>query len=122
MGNSKIGVVGSTVFDQADFQVIGDAASHQLQIEQNPSIEQLKELIAMISQEITKLYLREGYITSQAIAPRPESIKLGESNEISISEGFLSEIRVKVDGTQRVNDNYVCSRIERRCWNSFQHE
>jgi hemolysin activation/secretion protein len=57
--------------------------------------------------KITDLYVKQGYITSGAYIP-PQTIKSGVV-KIQVIEGKLEEIQVK--GNQRLNSDYVRSRI-----------
>ncbi len=66
----------------------------------------LQEL-ANVADKITALYLKEGYITSRAVLV-DQTIETGEI-VIRVFEGGIDEIRV--EGTQRINPEYICSRI-----------
>jgi len=91
-------VEGSTVFSQEDFNRV------------------LKDFVGEISfaqllqarSAVTKLYVDNGYITSGAFIP-PQTLAHGVV-KIQIIEGSIEEI--KVNGTGRLNPNYVRSRIE----------
>lgn len=63
--------------------------------------------LADVADKITALYLKEGYITSRAVLV-DQTIETGEI-VIRVFEGGVDEIRV--EGTQRINPNYICSRI-----------
>lgn len=67
------------------------------------------ELLAA-SAAITKLYTDEGYITSGAFIPANQTFQAkGSVVRIQVVEGTLEDIRVS--GTQRLNPNYVRSRL-----------
>jgi hemolysin activation/secretion protein len=67
-----------------------------------------KEIESGISDRITELYISANYITSRAVLPDQ---KVSNSGEVAIRviEGGIAEI--KVEGTQRVNPDYIRSRI-----------
>ncbi|NJK65308.1 MAG: ShlB/FhaC/HecB family hemolysin secretion/activation protein [Microcoleus sp. CSU_2_2] len=75
------------------------------EITHNEFIEFLKEAV----NKITQLYRNNGYIYAEA---RPVSTPItdGSSVEISVSEGRISEVIIQ--GRQRLNLSYICSRIE----------
>ena len=61
---------------------------------------------------ITQLYICKGYITSGAVIPAEQY--LGPSDgviKIRLVEGSLEDI--KISGTERLNDSYIRSRLER---------
>ncbi|UBF27674.1 ShlB/FhaC/HecB family hemolysin secretion/activation protein [Kovacikia minuta CCNUW1] len=91
-------VVGSTVFNKADFDKITAPYT-------NRPIS-LAELFEVRSQ-ITQLYLDRGYVTSGAYIP-PQELDGGVVT-IQISEGGLEDI--KVTGTRHLNPNYVRRRL-----------
>ncbi|PAX54546.1 peptide ABC transporter permease [Brunnivagina elsteri CCALA 953] len=66
----------------------------------------LQEL-ADVADKITALYLKNGYITSRAVLV-DQTIETGEI-VIRVFEGGVDEIRV--EGNQRINSDYICSRI-----------
>jgi hemolysin activation/secretion protein len=68
------------------------------------TLEQLRE----VADKITQLYLDQGYITSRAILV-DQAITNGIV-QIRVIEGSLEEI--KVEGTRRLNPNYVRSRVQ----------
>jgi hemolysin activation/secretion protein len=68
------------------------------------TLEQLRE----VADAITQLYLNQGYITSRAILVDQE-ISNGIV-EIRVLEGSLQEIQI--EGTRRLNANYVRSRVQ----------
>jgi hemolysin activation/secretion protein len=63
--------------------------------------------LADVADKITALYLKDGYITSRAVLV-DQTIETGEI-VIRVFEGGVDEIRV--EGTQRINPEYICSRI-----------
>jgi hemolysin activation/secretion protein len=66
----------------------------------------LQEL-ADVADKITALYLKDDYITSRAVLV-DQTVETGEI-VIRVFEGGVDEIRV--EGTQRINPEYICSRI-----------
>ncbi|MGB7441204.1 MAG: ShlB/FhaC/HecB family hemolysin secretion/activation protein [Coleofasciculaceae cyanobacterium] len=95
----KIVVTGSTAFSQEQLNKIVRPFE-----EQSLTLEQLTE----VADAITQLYLEQGYITSRAILV-PQEIGDGRI-EIRVIEGGLEEIRI--EGTNRLNPNYVRNRIK----------
>ncbi len=94
----KINVIGSTVFSPQQIKAL------VLPFEgKTLSVEQLREA----ADAITQLYLNQGYITSRAILA-DQAITDGVV-EIRVLEGSLEDI--KIEGTRRVNANYIRSRI-----------
>jgi hemolysin activation/secretion protein len=91
-------VVGSTVFSEAEFnEVLAPFTNRTLTI---------TDLFAARS-AVTQLYLDAGYITSGAYLP-PQAPENGIVT-IQVLEGAVSEIQV--NGTRRLNDSYVRSRL-----------
>ena len=93
-----IQVTESTVFGDAELNPI-----IQLVEGQTVTLERLKQ----ISDQITQLYLEQGYITSRAILVQ-ETLSTGII-EIRVIEGQLEAI--EIEGTQRINPNYIRKRI-----------
>jgi hemolysin activation/secretion protein len=93
----EIQVVGSTVFDQADFAPVLTAY-----LDRALTLEELRQA----ADAVTQLYLNEGYITSRAILAN-QTITDGVV-QLQIIEGSLEEIRI--EGTDRLA-NYVRDRI-----------
>ena len=95
-----INVTGSTVFgpEQLD-PIVEPFAGRAL------TLEQLQE----VADAITQLYLEKGYITSRAILVDQVIPPEGGDVEIRVLEGSLEEIRI--EGTRRVNPEYVRSRV-----------
>ncbi|MBD6616765.1 ShlB/FhaC/HecB family hemolysin secretion/activation protein [Komarekiella sp. 'clone 1'] len=91
-------VVGSTVFSPEEL------AQATIEFTKRPiSLAQLYQARS----KITELYINKGYITSGAYIP-PQTIQSGVI-KIQVVEGKLEEI--EVTGNQRLNSNYVRSRI-----------
>lgn len=91
-------VVGSTVFSPEEL------AEATAEFTQRPI--SLTEVFQARS-KITELYVNNGYITSGAYIP-PQTIRSGVIT-IQVVEGKLEDIQVT--GTQRLNSNYVRSRL-----------
>jgi hemolysin activation/secretion protein len=94
----KINVIGSTVFTAEKFNPITQPAEGR-----NVTIEELRK----IADAITQLYLDIGYITSRAILV-DQTVNNGVV-EIRIIEGIVE--RIEVQGTKRLNPEYVRSRL-----------
>jgi len=95
---SQIEVVGSTVFNEADFAPILEPLEGR-----EITLGQLQQAVAAINQ----LYLNAGYLNSTALLPnQPLSDGI---LQIQIIEGTLSEI--DIEGTQHLNPEYVRSRL-----------
>ncbi|MEM9165246.1 MAG: POTRA domain-containing protein, partial [Cyanobacteria bacterium P01_F01_bin.4] len=93
-----IQVVGSTVFDEADFApILAEYEGRELTIQQ----------LRQAADEVTQLYLNEGYITSRAILSN-QTIENGIV-QLQVIEGSLADIQV--DGADRLA-GYVRDRIE----------
>ncbi|MBW4687795.1 MAG: ShlB/FhaC/HecB family hemolysin secretion/activation protein [Komarekiella atlantica HA4396-MV6] len=91
-------VVGSTVFSPEELaQVLAEFTKKPISLAQ----------LYQARSQITELYINKGYITSGAYIP-PQTIKSGVI-KIQVVEGKLEEI--EVTGNQRLNSNYVRSRI-----------
>ncbi|WP_208099036.1 ShlB/FhaC/HecB family hemolysin secretion/activation protein [Nostoc sp. 106C] len=91
-------VVGSTVFSQEELaQATAEFTKRPISLAE----------IFQARSKITDLYVKKGYITSGAYIP-PQTIKSGVVR-IQVVEGKLEEIQVT--GTQRLNPNYVRSRL-----------
>ncbi|MCG6137764.1 MAG: ShlB/FhaC/HecB family hemolysin secretion/activation protein [Nostoc sp. LLA-1] len=91
-------VIGSTVFSAEEL------AAATAEFIQRPI--SLAEVFQARTQ-ITELYISKGYITSGAYIP-PQTIRSGVI-KIQVVEGQLEDIQVT--GTQRLNSNYVRSRL-----------
>lgn len=94
----KINVIGSTIFSPEQIQAVVQRFEGK-----TLNVEQLREA----ADAITQLYLNQGYITSRAILA-DQAITNGVV-EIRVLEGSLEEIRI--EGTRRVNANYIRSRV-----------
>ncbi|WP_417006590.1 ShlB/FhaC/HecB family hemolysin secretion/activation protein [Anabaenopsis arnoldii] len=94
----KFDVVGSTVFSPEELaKVTAEFTNRPIT---------LTELFQARDQ-ITELYLNQGYITSGAYIP-PQAINSGVI-KIQVLEGKLEDIQIS--GTRRLNPNYVRSRL-----------
>jgi hemolysin activation/secretion protein len=93
-----INVTGSTIFSQEQFAPIVDPL-----IGNRVTRSQLLETV----RGITQLYLEEGYLTSRAVLVE-DTLNTGNI-EIRVLEGRLSGI--EIEGTQRLNPEYIRSRI-----------
>lgn len=94
----KINVTGSTIFSPEQIQAVVQRFEGK-----TLTVEQLREA----ADGITQLYLNQGYITSRAILA-DQAVTDGVV-EIRVLEGSLEEIRI--EGTRRVNANYIRSRV-----------
>jgi hemolysin activation/secretion protein len=94
----KFEVLGSTVFSTADLNEVLDKFTKRSLT--------FTELLQARS-AITDLYISKGYITSGAYIP-PQNLGTGIV-KIQVIEGGLEEI--KVTGTNRLNPDYIRSRI-----------
>jgi hemolysin activation/secretion protein len=74
--------------------------------------------LADVADKITALYLKDGYITSRAVLV-DQTVETGEII-IRVFEGGIDEIRV--EGTQRINKEYICSRIRRAGLNPLRKQ
>ncbi|MGP1386397.1 MAG: ShlB/FhaC/HecB family hemolysin secretion/activation protein [Thainema sp.] len=96
---TRIDVVGSTIFDQEDFEpIIAPLEGRQATV---------AELQAAADQ-ITQLYLDQGYITSRAILVEQE-VTDGVV-QIQVVEGSISDIQI--EGNERVRNFYIRDRIQ----------
>ncbi|BFM40717.1 ShlB/FhaC/HecB family hemolysin secretion/activation protein [Synechocystis sp. LKSZ1] len=96
----RIEVVGNTIL-QAEIQaLIEPLENRQLSFE---------ELICLRS-AISQLYIDRGYITSGAFLPNQQDISDGVV-KIQVIEGRLE--RMEITGLQRLQENYIRSRLER---------
>jgi hemolysin activation/secretion protein len=96
----EINVTGSTVFGSEQLDPIVEPFEGQAL-----TIDRLQE----VADAITQLYLERGYITSRAILVDQVIPPEGGDVEIRVLEGSLEEIRI--EGTRRVNPEYVRSRV-----------
>jgi len=95
----KINITGSTVFSSEQFNPIVQSVEGK-----SLTLEQLRE----VADKITQLYLEQGYITSRAILVDQRIVD--GVVEIRILEGSLEKI--EIEGTRRLNPDYVRSRIQ----------
>lgn len=96
---TKIEVTGSTILRPAEIEPIIKPLEGR-----SVSLEDLRQA----ADAITQLYLNRGYITSRAVLV-DQTITDGVV-KIQVIEGSLEQIRI--EGAQRVRDNYIRSRIE----------
>ncbi len=94
----QIEVVGSTIFTPKDWNPIIEPLAGK-----TVTLAQLQEA----ADQITQLYVENGYITSRAVLGEQEIVD--GVVQIQVIEGRLSEI--KIEGAPRL-DNYVRSRLE----------
>ncbi|MBD2438002.1 ShlB/FhaC/HecB family hemolysin secretion/activation protein [Nostoc sp. FACHB-110] len=94
----KINVIGSTIFNADTFKSITQPVEGR-----EVTIEELRK----VADAITQLYLDKGYITSRAILV-DQTVNNGVV-EIRAIEGGVEKI--EVEGTKRLNPEYVRSRI-----------
>ncbi len=93
----QIEVIGSTILDQDELNPILQPLEGR-----TVTLEELRGVADAISQ----LYLDRGFITSRAVLVEPISSGVVK---VQVIEGSLQEIQV--EGTRRLNPNYVRSRI-----------
>ncbi|NEQ48283.1 MAG: ShlB/FhaC/HecB family hemolysin secretion/activation protein [Leptolyngbya sp. SIOISBB] len=92
-------VLGSTVFDEDELAVVTQAFTGNQRTFSD---------ILNARSAVTELYLSNGYITSGAIVP-PQSFEEGGVVQIQVIEGQLEDMQI--NGTQRLNPDYVRSRL-----------
>ncbi|MBW4501607.1 MAG: ShlB/FhaC/HecB family hemolysin secretion/activation protein [Scytonema hyalinum WJT4-NPBG1] len=95
----EIKVTPSTVLSQAEI----DKITQPFKDRDNVTLQELVD----VADKITQFYLNRGYITSRAVLV-DQTLTTGVV-QIRIIEGGVEEI--KVEGTQRVNPEYITSRI-----------
>jgi hemolysin activation/secretion protein len=94
----KILLIGNTVFNSKDLNpILQKVERHTVTLEE----------LRKVADAITELYLERGYITSRAILV-DQKISDGIV-QIRVIEGSLE--RIEVQGTRRLNTNYVRSRL-----------
>lgn len=96
---NKIQVIGSTIFTATELDPITKPLTGR-----TVTLEELRK----VADAITQLYLNRGYITSRAILT-DQTVKDGVV-QIQVIEGSIE--RIDIEGTQRVNPNYVRSRVQ----------
>jgi Hemolysin activation/secretion protein len=94
----QIGVLGSTVFTEADFAPIVQPYEGR-----SLTLAELRD----IADQLTQLYLDRGYLTSRAILG--DQLVADGVVQYRIIEGSLE--RIEVEGTNRLHPDYVRSRI-----------
>lgn len=94
----RIEVVGSTIFTAEDFAPIVQPLEGRA-----VTLEELRG----VADQITQLYLEQGYITSRAVLI--DQVVEDGVVEIRVIEGSLEDI--EIEGNQRVNAGYIRSRI-----------
>jgi hemolysin activation/secretion protein len=94
----RVEVLGSTVFSEAEL-----AAVVQPYEGRSLSLEELRG----IADDITLLYLEQGFLTSRAVLV-DQVITEGEV-QIRVIEGSLE--RIEIEGNRRVSDRYIRSRV-----------
>ncbi|HEY9809358.1 MAG TPA: ShlB/FhaC/HecB family hemolysin secretion/activation protein [Halomicronema sp.] len=94
----KIEVIGSSIFGQKELDPITGAVEGRAL-----TLDELRK----VADAITQLYLEQGYITSRAVLDA-QTITNGVV-KIRVIEGSLA--RIDVEGTQRLNPNYIRSRL-----------
>ncbi|MBE9054415.1 ShlB/FhaC/HecB family hemolysin secretion/activation protein [Nostocales cyanobacterium LEGE 11386] len=91
-------VIGSTVFSAEELaQAVAEFTKRPISLAE----------VFQARSKITELYINNGYITSGAYVP-PQEIESGVI-QIQVVEGKLADIQIT--GTQRLNSNYVRSRL-----------
>ncbi len=100
--NISIQVKGSTIFGSDEIKKAVTPVIEDFDAEELGE----KEFIEKINNQITQLYLEQGYITSRAT---PDQEINNRVVEIEVIEGSLRKIEIK--GRKRLNKNYICSRI-----------
>ncbi|XZF61626.1 MAG: ShlB/FhaC/HecB family hemolysin secretion/activation protein [Gloeotrichia echinulata DVL01] len=97
-----IKIIGSTILTEADWnQYIQPSKTQKLATQKR---------INEIANAITDLYLKKGYVYSRAIPPDITKIQDGIV-EIKVIEGSLKPEDICIEGAQRINLEYVRSRI-----------
>lgn len=107
----RIEVLGSTVFSAEDFQPIFEEVGLQAEVGDGETQTIVLPQLRNLANGITQLYVDQGYITSQAVAPPAlAALPIGATVQLPIIEGSLNEI--KIEGTENLQDNYIRSRLE----------
>ncbi|WP_052754360.1 ShlB/FhaC/HecB family hemolysin secretion/activation protein [Calothrix sp. 336/3] len=95
---NQIEVVGSTIFQAADFQPItSNFVGREVTFAE----------LMQVKDAITKLYTDKGYVTTGALIT-PQTLEAGVV-KIQVVEGSLEDI--KISGTKRLRDEYIRSRL-----------
>ncbi len=95
----KIEVKGSTIFTAEKLNSITQSLEGR-----TVTLQELQK----VANDITQLYLNQGYLTSRAVLPRKEAITDGIVR-IRVIEGSLEDVDIK--GTRRLKPEFVRSRI-----------
>lgn len=96
---ARVDVLGSTIFDQDDFAPITTPLEGR-----QVTVTELQSA----ADQITQLYLNQGYITSRAILVE-QAVSDGVV-QIQVIEGSISNIQI--EGNERVRDAYIRDRIQ----------
>ncbi len=104
----SVKITGITAFSQAQIDAEIRTIAQRFVDREIPNDEFI-EFLKEVENKIVKLYRNKGYIYAQA---RPESTTITDGGfvEIRVTEGSISEILIQ--GRQRLNLSYLCSRIE----------
>ena len=94
---SQVEVTGNSIFEQEINRIIEPLAGKVVNL----------EALWEARDQITELYLKEGYLTSGAILA-PQSLE-GGVVQIQVIEGRLEDIQV--EGTSRLDQDYIRSRV-----------
>lgn len=95
---TDIQVVGSSIFSDADLEaVVQPFEGRSLTVEE----------LRLVADEITQLYLNQGYLTSRAVLVNQDIV--GGVVEIQVIEGSLETI--EIEGNRQVNTSYIRSRV-----------
>lgn len=94
----KVEVLGSTIFNPEDFSNITQKVTGR-----TVTLAELQN----VANEITQLYLNKGYLTSRAILVDQKIVD--NVVQIQVVEGGIEKI--EIEGTRRLNANYVRSRV-----------
>jgi len=98
----KIEVKGSTIFNSEQLGKLTRPVEGRI-----ASLEELKQ----VADAITQLYWDRGYLTSRAILVYPDPGISEGVVQIRVTESTVEKENIKVEGTKRINPNYVRSRI-----------
>lgn len=94
----QIQIIGSTILSPQEINDIASSIENQ-----TITLNQLQD----IADQITEIYLRQGYMTSRAVVPQ-QTVTDGVV-QIQVIEGSLEDI--EVEGTRRLNPNYIIDRV-----------
>lgn len=70
------------------------------------------ETAVRIRNEVTQLYLNQGYITSRAMLSETQAMSADGVVRVQVIEGELTEINIENEETLRLRSSYILSRIE----------